>query len=78
MFEVDGVVAGIGIRPNIALAQQAGLKVDNGIVVDEHLETSEAGIYASGDVANFYHATLKKHVRLEHEDNGMMGQILVK
>ena len=76
LFEVDGVVAGIGIRPNIALAQQAGLKVDNGIVVDEHLETSEAGIYASGDVANFYHATLKKHVRLEHEDNAVrMGKL---
>jgi NADPH-dependent 2,4-dienoyl-CoA reductase/sulfur reductase-like enzyme len=75
-FEVDGVVAGIGIRPNLELAQQAGLRVENGIVVDEHLRTSAPDIFAAGDVANFYHAALGKRVRVEHEDNAlMMGKL---
>ena len=76
VFEVDGVVAGIGIRPNLELAQQAGLQVENGIVVDEHLLTSAPDIYAAGDVANFFHAALGKRVRVEHEDNAIkMGRL---
>jgi NADPH-dependent 2,4-dienoyl-CoA reductase/sulfur reductase-like enzyme len=75
-FEVDGVVAGIGIRPNIGLAQQAGLTVENGVVVDEHLRTSAADIFAAGDVANFYHAALRERTRVEHEDNAIqMGKL---
>ena len=75
-IETDGVVAGIGIRPNVQLAQEAGLNVDNGIVVNERLETSSADIYAAGDVVNFYHAGLKKHTRVEHEDNAVfMGKL---
>ncbi|HEV8511495.1 MAG TPA: NAD(P)/FAD-dependent oxidoreductase, partial [Gemmatimonadales bacterium] len=54
----DAAVAGLGIVPNIDLAQQAGLKVDNGIVVDEHLQTSTPDIYAAGDVANFFNPAL--------------------
>ncbi|MDY0288262.1 MAG: FAD-dependent oxidoreductase [Sphaerochaeta sp.] len=76
VFEVDGVVAGIGIHPDTELAQQAGLAIDNGIVVDEHLQTSTAGIYAAGDVAAFLHAALAKRVRVEHEDNAVqMGRM---
>jgi NADPH-dependent 2,4-dienoyl-CoA reductase/sulfur reductase-like enzyme len=75
-FEVDGVVAGIGIRPNIELAQQAGLQVEKGIVVNEHLQTSAADIYAAGDVANFFHSALGKRMRVEHEDNAIrMGKL---
>ena len=75
-FEVDGVVAGIGIRPNLELAQQAGLQVDNGIVVNEHLLTSAPDIFAAGDVAKFYHSALGKGVRVEHEDNALrMGKL---
>lgn len=75
-FEVDGVVAGIGIRPNVELALQAGLQVDNGIIVDEHLLTSVPDIYAAGDVARFFHSTLQKGVRIEHEDNALrMGKL---
>ena len=75
-FEVDGVVAGIGIRPNVELAQQAGLQVDNGIVVNEHLLTSAPDIFAAGDVAKFYHSALGKGVRVEHEDNALrMGKL---
>ncbi len=66
---VDGVVAGIGIRPNVELAQGAGLKVDNGIVVDEFLQTSEPDIFAAGDVASFYSPDLGSRMRVEHEDN---------
>lgn len=76
VFEVDGVIAGIGIRPNIELAEQALLKIENGITVDEHLRTSELDIYAAGDVANFYHSSLGKRVRVEHEDNAVqMGKM---
>jgi NADPH-dependent 2,4-dienoyl-CoA reductase/sulfur reductase-like enzyme len=75
-FEVDGVVAGIGIRPTLELAQQAGLEVENGIVVDEGLRTSVPDIFAAGDVANFQHAALGKRVRVEHEDNAIhMGKL---
>jgi NADPH-dependent 2,4-dienoyl-CoA reductase/sulfur reductase-like enzyme len=74
-FEVDGVVAGIGIRPNIELGRQAGLQVENGIVVDPHLRTSAPDIFAAGDVANFFHPALGKRVRVEHEDNAVqMGK----
>ena len=74
-FVVDGVVAGIGIRPSVALAQAAGLTVSNGIEVDEYLQSSKSDIWAAGDVANFYHHFLQKRVRLEHEDNAVaMGK----
>jgi NADPH-dependent 2,4-dienoyl-CoA reductase/sulfur reductase-like enzyme len=58
-INADFVVMGGGVRPNTQLAEAAGLKVDNGIVVDEHLETSAPGIYAAGDVARL-------KVRVEH------------
>lgn len=75
-FEVDGVVAGIGIRPNVELAQQAGLSIENGIVVNQHLQSSDPHIYAAGDVANFFHLALGKRVRVEHEDNALaMGKL---
>jgi len=75
-FEADGVVAGIGIRPNLDLAKRSGLQVDNGIIVDEHLQTSAPDVFAAGDVANFFHLALGKHVRVEHEDNAvMMGKL---
>jgi 3-phenylpropionate/trans-cinnamate dioxygenase ferredoxin reductase component len=74
-FEADGVVAGLGIQPNIELAKSNEIKVDHGIVVDDHLQTSEPDIYAAGDVAMFPHAALGKLVRVEHEDNALkMGK----
>lgn len=73
---VDGVVAGIGIRPNLELAGQAGLRLEDGIVVDEHLQTSAPEVFAAGDAANFYHNSLEKRVRVEHEDNAVqMGKL---
>ncbi len=74
-FEVDGVVAGLGIRPNVELAESAGLKVEDGIIVDGELRTPDPDIFAAGDVANFVHSALGKRVRVEHENNAVkMGK----
>ncbi len=67
----DAVVAGIGIRPNISIAQAAGLEVGNGIVVDRLLRTSQPDIYAAGDDASFYNPILEMRMRVEHEDNAL-------
>jgi NADPH-dependent 2,4-dienoyl-CoA reductase/sulfur reductase-like enzyme len=76
VLHVDGVVAGIGIRPNIDLAVQAGLDVGNGIIVNDRLLTSARDVFAAGDVANFYHSALETRVRVEHEDNAIhMGKL---
>jgi 3-phenylpropionate/trans-cinnamate dioxygenase ferredoxin reductase subunit len=73
---VDGVVAGIGIEPYVELARQAGLELDDGIVVDERLRTSGPDIYAAGDVAAFHNPALDKRMRVEHEDNAnTMGRL---
>lgn len=64
----DGVVAGIGIQPDVELARDAGLAVDNGIIVDEDLQTSQPDIYAAGDVASFPSFALGRRIRVEHED----------
>lgn len=69
----DGVVAGLGIRPNVQLAQDAGLEVANGILVNEFLQTGHPDIHAAGDVANFYNAALKTRLRVEHEENANAG-----
>lgn len=66
---VDGIVAGLGIRPDLDLARMAGLQIDDGIVVDEFLRTSQPDIYAAGDVALFYNPLLDRRLRVEHEDN---------
>jgi NADPH-dependent 2,4-dienoyl-CoA reductase/sulfur reductase-like enzyme len=66
---IDAVVVGIGIQPNLELAQTAGLQVGNGIIVDKTLTTSHPGIYAAGDVAEFYNPALNSRMRVEHEDN---------
>jgi 3-phenylpropionate/trans-cinnamate dioxygenase ferredoxin reductase subunit len=62
----DAVVVGVGVHPNVALAQTAGLKVDNGVVVDQALRSSDPSIYAAGDVANAYHPLYGTHLRVEH------------
>ena len=72
---VDGVVAGIGIQPNVELARSAGLEVDDGILVDELLRTSHPDILAAGDVASFVSPALGTRIRVEHEDNAnVMGR----
>jgi 3-phenylpropionate/trans-cinnamate dioxygenase ferredoxin reductase component len=70
-LECDFVVVGVGVAPRVALAETAGLKIDNGVVVDERLRTAAEGIYAAGDVANAYHPLFKRHIRVEHWANAL-------
>ena len=60
------VVMGVGVKPRTALAKQAGLTVENGIVTDERLQTSAPGVYAIGDVAQYRDSRTKEFVRVEH------------
>ena len=69
--DCDLVVVGVGVAPRTQLAAQAGLKIDNGILVDEHLQTSQPGVVAAGDVANAQHAFYGERVRVEHWDNAI-------
>ncbi|MGH9122320.1 MAG: NAD(P)/FAD-dependent oxidoreductase [Acidimicrobiales bacterium] len=62
----DLVVAGIGVSPRTALASDAGLTVESGVVTDSYLATSKSGIFAAGDVADAWHPLFNRRVRLEH------------
>jgi NADPH-dependent 2,4-dienoyl-CoA reductase/sulfur reductase-like enzyme len=67
----DDVVIGVGAAPNVELAEQAGLDVDNGVLVDSSLRTSDPAIYAVGDIANHDHPVLGRRVRVEHWANAL-------
>ncbi|HET6866678.1 MAG TPA: FAD-dependent oxidoreductase [Solirubrobacteraceae bacterium] len=69
--ECDFAVVGVGVTPRSELALDAGLTVDNGIVVDEHLLTSAPNIYAAGDVANAWHPFHERRIRVEHWANAL-------
>jgi 3-phenylpropionate/trans-cinnamate dioxygenase ferredoxin reductase subunit len=71
--DCDFVVVGTGVQPRVALAAGAGIAIDNGILVDEHLQTSAPGVFAAGDVANAYHPFFGHHLRVEHWA-GALGQ----
>ncbi len=62
----DLVLVGIGVEPETALAESAGLEVDNGVLTNEYLETSESGIFAAGDIASYLSPFSDTHVRIEH------------
>src|SRR3974390_325361 len=65
-FKCDLVCVGVGIRPNVELAIEAGLSVDNGILVDEYMRTSRPDIFAAGDVINWFDITAGRRRRVEH------------
>ncbi|ALG07855.1 NAD(P)/FAD-dependent oxidoreductase [Kibdelosporangium phytohabitans] len=71
VVEADAVLVGIGATPNVALAKAAGLDVDNGVLVDASLRTSDPDIFAAGDIANAEHPLLGKRVRVEHWANAL-------
>jgi NADPH-dependent 2,4-dienoyl-CoA reductase/sulfur reductase-like enzyme len=70
-IESDIVIVGIGIAPDIKLAQNAGLNTSNGITVNEYLQTSDPDIYAAGDNAFFPYQALGQQMRIEHWDNAL-------
>lgn len=75
----DLVVVGVGITPRVALAEAAGLDVDNGVLVDERMVTSDRAILAVGDIANAYSERYRERLRVEHWDNAIrQGELAAK
>lgn len=70
-FTADLVVVGIGVAPNDGLAGAAGLAVDNGVLVDEQLRTSDPHVFAVGDIAHQQHPGLGRRIRVEHWDTAI-------
>ncbi len=70
-IKADCIIAGLGINPATQIAEKAGLDCDNGIVVNERLQTSQPDVYAAGDVARFPYPVLATRVRVEHWDNAL-------
>ena len=68
-IDADMIIVGIGAVARTELAAAAGLKIDNGLVVDEHLRTSDPDIFAAGDIANAHNPRLGRHIRVEHWAN---------
>ena len=74
-IQVHGVVAGLGVLPNTQLAVDCGINVENGILVNDYLQTNDLDIYSAGDVANYFDTNLNVRRRVEHEDNAnVMGR----
>ena len=75
----DLIVAAVGVIPNTALAKAAGLVIDNGILTDQSMRTSDPTIFAAGDVANAYHPVTGRHQRSEHWANAInSGKVAAK
>jgi 3-phenylpropionate/trans-cinnamate dioxygenase ferredoxin reductase subunit len=70
-LECDFVVVGVGVEPVTDIVAGSGVKIENGIVVNEYCQTNVDGIYAAGDVANHFHPVFGRLVRVEHWQNAM-------
>ncbi|MCW3046041.1 MAG: NAD(P)/FAD-dependent oxidoreductase [Solirubrobacterales bacterium] len=70
-LECDFVVVGVGVKPRTGLAAHAGLGVDDGVLVDEHLRASVPGVFAAGDVARAHHPFYGEPIRVEHWANAL-------
>ncbi|MEO7260453.1 MAG: FAD-dependent oxidoreductase [Jatrophihabitantaceae bacterium] len=71
VIEADAVLVAVGVTPNSQLAEDAGLSVDNGVLLDSSLCSSDWRIFAAGDVANAMNALYNKHIRVEHWANAL-------
>jgi 3-phenylpropionate/trans-cinnamate dioxygenase ferredoxin reductase subunit len=71
VLETEFVVVGVGVAPRTGLVETAGLEINNGVLVNEHLETSVPGVFAAGDVANAHHPFYARHLRVEHWANAL-------
>jgi 3-phenylpropionate/trans-cinnamate dioxygenase ferredoxin reductase subunit len=69
--QCDFAVVGIEVIPRVGLARDAGLEIDNGIVVSQRLETAAPGVFAAGDVANAWHPFFEQSIRVEHWANAL-------
>ena len=70
-LDCDFVVAGIGVQPRTQLAARAGLSIGDGVLVDEHLQTSAPGVFAAGDGAGAQHPFYRERIRVEHWANAL-------
>jgi len=70
-IDCSAVVVGVGVAPRTGLAEEAGLRVDNGVLTDAMLRTSAPGVFAAGDVANAEHPFYGRRVRVEHWANAL-------
>ncbi len=69
--DCDFTVVGIGVAPRVGLARDAGLELDNGIVVNQHLQSSAPGVFVAGDVAHAWHPFFEQRIRVEHWANAL-------
>jgi NADPH-dependent 2,4-dienoyl-CoA reductase/sulfur reductase-like enzyme/predicted acylesterase/phospholipase RssA len=78
-FDGDLVLIGVGADPNIDFLRDSGLRIDDGVRVNQYLEASLPDVYAAGDVANFYDPVFRRHRRIEHWDNALkQGRIVAR
>jgi 3-phenylpropionate/trans-cinnamate dioxygenase ferredoxin reductase subunit len=70
-IDSDFVVVGVGVVPRVQLAEASGIAVDNGVLVNDKLETSVPGVFAAGDVANAWHPFFEQRIRVEHWANAL-------